>query len=94
MCATAKDGAFYTEISGEDLDAEKVRVARRDEVEYYECMAVLEKVDYTVAQQRTGRCPIECKWVDVAKEGGEAYAPVGCLQKPLRSSRSNTCLQS
>ena len=63
-------GRYYDEISGEPLDGKKVRQARREEIEYYRKMEVLEKAPWSQAIERTGKPPIPIKWVDVKKSGG------------------------
>ena len=63
-------GKYYDEITGEPLDGKKVQQARREEIEYFRKMEVMEKAPWSQAIERTGKPPIPIKWVDVKKSGG------------------------
>ena len=57
----------FDDLSGEALDLEQVRKARQDEIAYFKSMKVYEKVPITEAYDKTGKAPIQCRWIDVNK---------------------------
>ena len=67
----ASEGKIWDSVSGKELDAIKVRKARREEIEFFR----KHQVDYKVTKKqcwlRTGKGPVRVKWVDVNK-GDEA----------------------
>jgi hypothetical protein len=55
---------FFDAITWEKLDSRLVRIARREEIEYYRQMNVYSKVSKAVCVERTGKAPIKVMWVD------------------------------
>jgi hypothetical protein len=64
----------WDDISGEFLDADKVKEARRAEMSYYRKMGVYKKVPIKECLEKTGKPPIGVRWVDVNK--GDRKAPL------------------
>ena len=58
------EGCAWDDISGKELDPQKVRAARALEVEYYRKMDVFDKVPIEECYQVTGKAPIKTKWID------------------------------
>ena len=61
----------WDDITGQELDAQKVKKARRLEVDYCKNMQVLEKVPRRVCREKTGRPPLQARWIDHNK--GDRY---------------------
>ena len=57
----------WDDVSGKYLDADAVRQARADEIEYYRKMGVYKKVPIAECLARTGHKPIGVRWVDIDK---------------------------
>ena len=53
--------------SGEPLKPEMVRVARREEMQYFKAMNVYKKVPIKECWDNTGKAPIGVRWVDINK---------------------------
>ena len=62
---------FWDAITGKQLDAKLVKLARAEEVQYYRSMTVYTKVDRSMAFTKTGRAPIKVRWVDHNKGSDE-----------------------
>ena len=56
------------DVSGMELDIEKLREARRAEIAYFKKMNVYEKVPISKCLQETGKAPISVRWIDVNKQ--------------------------
>ena len=54
-------------MSGEPLDPDKVRSARREEILYFRGMKVYIKVPKSECFENTGKAPIGVRWVDINK---------------------------
>ena len=68
---------YYSDISDEKLDKEKVEGARKDEMKYFERMGVYKRVPCEQAIERTRRTAIGIKWFDAKKpDGGYRSRPV------------------
>lgn len=65
--AEEADGVAWDDISGKELDAAKVREARRLEMEYYKKMEVYEKVPLNECWMKTGKAPLKARWIDTDK---------------------------
>ena len=61
------EGRFWDDISGKEMDPEKVRKAREEEMDEYRKHGVYEKVPVAECWQETGKAPIGVRWVDVNK---------------------------
>ena len=68
----AMNDVAWDDVSGMELDPEKVKEARKAEVCYYRKMGVYEKVPIEDCYRQTGRSPIGVRWVDVNKGGSKA----------------------
>ena len=55
------------DVSGEPLDPEEVRKARKEEIRYFKEMNVYKKVPLAECWAKTGKAPIGVRWVDVNK---------------------------
>ena len=63
-----KDGtSVMDDQSGEPLEPNKVRTARKEEISYFRDMKVYDKVDLSECLSATGRKPIAVRWVDINK---------------------------
>ena len=60
------------------MDIKGVREARREEIAYFRSMKVYEKVPVSEAHEKTGKAPIQTRWIDTNK---------GDSEKPLYRSR-------
>ena len=58
---------FFDNITGLQLDAQKVREARQAELEHIDAHGVWEVVPIDEAWQVTGKKPIGVRWVDIDK---------------------------
>ena len=65
--------AAYDDLSGDVLDPELMKRARREEIEYFKDMGVYDKVEIAEAHRVTGKAPIAVRWVDVNK--GDTASP-------------------
>ncbi len=61
---------FFDEANNQELEGDKVREARKLEVQFLRSMNVYEKVDLEECFQNTGAKPITVKWVDTVKKDG------------------------
>ena len=57
----------YDETSGEEIDIDLLRGARREEIKYFRGMNVYTKVPLSECYEETGQAPIGVKWVDINK---------------------------
>ena len=64
-------GEYYSNVTDEKLDKDKVEGARREEMKCFERMGVYKKVPYTQSFERTGRKLVGIKWVDVREPDGK-----------------------
>jgi len=55
------------DLTGKDLDVEKVHEARKEEITFVKNIPVYEEVDTKVCWDRLGKAPVSTKWVDVEK---------------------------
>ena len=58
---------FWDDMSGQSLDAKKVRLARQQEMQYVKQHQLYVKVPESQAWSETGKGPIGTRWVDVNK---------------------------
>ena len=63
----------WDDVSGAALDPQKVKQARREEIEYVHKMSLHEKVPRKECVARTRRQPISARWIDINK--GDATRP-------------------
>ena len=59
--------------SGEELDVQQVRGARKEEIMYFRKMKVYDKVPKSKCWEETNRAPIGVRWVDINK--GDSMSP-------------------
>ena len=59
--------AAWDDVTGAELDPDKVRTARKEEVEYIRKMGLYNKVNETECWKQTGKAPIKVRWIDVNK---------------------------
>ena len=57
----------WDDITGAELDVEKVRAARKLEMDYYDKMKVYTKVPISECIARTGKQPLKARWIDTDK---------------------------
>ena len=57
----------WDDVSGAALDPQKVKQARREEIEYVRKMSLYKKVPVKEGVARTGRQPISVRWIDINK---------------------------
>ena len=55
------------DVSGENLDPDKVAASRLEEVEFMQTRGIWEVVDVSLCWQKLGRGPTTVKWVDTKK---------------------------
>ena len=67
-------GRFFDSVTGFELDPERVRKARAEEVDFMLKLGVWKVVDVNEATAVTGRPPISVSWVDTNK--GDEYKPI------------------
>jgi hypothetical protein len=58
------------DVNGGALDLEKVREARKEEIEFMRCKGIWREVPWSEAMNKTGKPPVTVKWVDTMKSGG------------------------
>ena len=63
----SKQMLAFGDVSGEQLDPGLVQQARAEEIMYYEKMGVYKKVPKQECYNRTGKAPIQVRWIDVNK---------------------------
>ena len=63
----------WDDITGSELDAEKVAAARAEEIDYIHKMKLYEKVTIDGCYKKTGKGPISVRWIDINK--GDAQSP-------------------
>ena len=57
----------WDDVSGAELDPNKVKQARQEEIAYVTKMNLYTKVPITECLQRTGKQPIAVRWIDINK---------------------------
>ena len=57
----------WDDVSGRRLNPEKVREARKEEIEEYHKHEVYVKVPIEECRKETGKAPIQVRWIDVNK---------------------------
>ena len=67
----SKDKAFTDSLTGQPLQADMVRAARKKELEYFAAKRVWRKVPRSDALRLQGKPPITVKWIDVNKGDDE-----------------------
>ena len=55
------------DLTGEPLEAESVRGARREEMDFVQKIGVYEEAEESECWRKTGKAPISTKWVDIRK---------------------------
>ena len=63
----------YDDLTGDVLDPEMMKKARKEEIEYFRQMGVYDKVEIEESFKITGKAPIAVRWVDVNK--GDSTSP-------------------
>jgi hypothetical protein len=58
------------DVHGGVLDLEKVKAARREEVDFMKSKGIWKEVPVSEAWAKTGKAPVSVKWVDTEKSGG------------------------
>ena len=61
---------YWDHVNGGWLDPVRVRAARKLELEYIKKMEVYKKVPHNRAMERTGKKPIQVRWIDTDKGMG------------------------
>ena len=56
--------ACWDDLTGENLPADNVRAARREDIEYYRSMSAFKVVPVEEAWRVSGRAPIGVRWID------------------------------
>jgi len=72
----------YDDVTGQKLNLEDLRKARREEIDFIEAKGIWEKVPTSLCYEKTGKAPTSGKWVDVQKEAGVRSRYVGRDFKP------------
>ena len=72
LVAKTGDAEFHDSITGQPLDGNLVRAARKEELEYFASKNVWRRVPRAEALQKQGKPPISVKWVDVNKGDDDA----------------------
>ena len=87
-----EDEEAWGDVSGEPLELQEVKRARREEIEYVHKMKLYEKVLINEAYQQIGKGPISVWWVDITRVTRNARTtdPVCSLEKCTRA-RETTC---
>ena len=62
----------FDDVSGEELDPRAVNAARQEDIEYYCSTGVYRKVPLDECYARTGKAPIQCRWIDINNGGKSA----------------------
>ena len=57
----------FDDVSGQQLEASLMIMARADEIAYFREMGVHEKVNVSECWTETGKAPIAVRWVDINK---------------------------
>ena len=57
----------WDDVSGAELDPQKVKRAREEEIEYVKKVDLYEKVPIQQCYARTGKAPITVRWIDINK---------------------------
>jgi len=65
--------AFYDEATGKRLPTQLVKLARREELQFFHEKGVWRVVPIAKAWQQTGKAPISVRWVDVNKGDEENF---------------------
>ena len=67
----------FDDVTGLNLDVDKLRKARREEIDYIESKGIWERVPVQRCWDKTGKAPTSGKWVDVQKGEGVRSRYVG-----------------
>ena len=70
---TQEDMMAYDDLSGAELHPGLMRMARKEEIQYFKDMQVYTKVSVEECKKEIGRMPIPVRWVDINQ--GDAAAP-------------------
>ena len=70
---TDTENKYFDDLSGEPLDPEMAKEARREEIQEYHKHGVYRKVPIALCWEKTGTRPIQTKWTDINK--GDARNP-------------------
>ena len=55
----------WDDVSGAELDPQKVRRTREEEIEYVKKMDLYKKVPIQQCYSKTGKAPISVRWIDI-----------------------------
>ena len=69
--AVSRHERFVDDITGQPLDPELCRIARKKEIDYFQSKGVWDLRNLQEAWARTGRPPISVRWVEVNKGDDE-----------------------
>ena len=59
----------WDDVSGAELDPQRVRRAREEDIAYVNTMGLYNKVPTQQCYERTGKAPIFVRWIDINKGG-------------------------
>ena len=62
-----KEGYYWDEVMGKQLDAEGVKKAREEEMGHVRNLEVYTKVPIQQCWDRTGKGPVRVRWLDINK---------------------------
>ena len=68
---SAKMEAAWDDVSGAALDLERVKQARKEDIEYVHKMGLYQKVPVSECVRATGRQPISARWIGINKGDNE-----------------------
>ena len=57
----------WDDVTGEELDIEGVKSARKDEIQGIHRFKVYDKVPIKESWEKTGKAPIQTRWIDISK---------------------------
>ena len=66
------DDLAWDDVSGTQLDPEKVVEARKDEMSEYKKHKVYVKVPIKECYEQTGKAPVQVRWIDINKGDSES----------------------
>ena len=83
--------AAWDDITGEELDATKVKAARALDMHHYDQLEVFDKVEIAECWAKTGRSPISTRsrWIDHGK--GTKYQVGGAAVQKRRRGAGMVC---
>ena len=79
----------WDDVSGQELDPQLMKAARRDENKYFREMGVYDKVDIAEAWKATGKAPIAVRWVDINK--GDTKTPLYRSRLVAKEFNTDVC---